>query len=144
MKIYKPEGHQYDQIKDLFGRVALKAPSNQFNWNSEGIEDEIQHSEFLVLETDERLVSFISYRETDDSAEIMALGTDSSYTGRGFMEKLLMEFVAKHHKASRQVFLEVHADNAAAIKVYMKVGFKLSRVRSGYYSDGKDALVFVG
>lgn len=144
MKIFKPGSSYHDELRQLFQQVAVNASKSQFNWSLESIEDELQQSQFLVLEVDERLVSFISYRENEDSVEIMALGTDFNNKGQGYMLKLLTEFASICRKNLKPIFLEVHAENLAAIKVYTKVGFKLNRIRSRYYSDGKDALVYRG
>ena len=57
---------------------------------------------------------------------------------RSLMETLLAEAVDR--KAHR-VFLEVRADNPAAIDMYRDLGFVQTGVRKGYYQpDGVDAL----
>ena len=38
-------------------------------------------------------------------------------------------------------FLEVRASNAAACRLYSKMGFEEVGIRKGYYSDGEDALL---
>ena len=37
--------------------------------------------------------------------------------------------------------LEVASDNVAALALYAKAGFRTAGTRSGYYSDGRDALI---
>ena len=37
--------------------------------------------------------------------------------------------------------LEVASDNVAALAFYAKAGFRTEGIRSGYYSDGRDALI---
>jgi ribosomal-protein-alanine N-acetyltransferase len=46
----------------------------------------------------------------------------------------------KYYKA-KQAFLEVRVTNEAAISLYKKLGFEISRTINGYYSDGEDAYV---
>lgn len=42
---------------------------------------------------------------------------------------------------AKQCFLEVRVSNTPAINLYKKMGFKVVRTISGYYSDGEDAYV---
>ena len=40
---------------------------------------------------------------------------------------------------ARQCFLEVRVSNLPAINLYKKLGFKISKIIRGYYSDGENA-----
>ncbi len=46
----------------------------------------------------------------------------------------------EYYKA-KQGFLEVRVTNDAAISLYKKLGFEITRTINGYYSDGEDAYV---
>ena len=46
----------------------------------------------------------------------------------------------EYYKA-KQCFLEVRVTNDAAISLYKKLGFEITRTINGYYSDGEDAYV---
>jgi ribosomal-protein-alanine N-acetyltransferase len=46
----------------------------------------------------------------------------------------------EYYKA-KQGFLEVRVTNEAAISLYKKLGFEVTRTINGYYSDGEDAYV---
>jgi [ribosomal protein S18]-alanine N-acetyltransferase len=46
----------------------------------------------------------------------------------------------RYYKA-KQCFLEVRVTNDAAISLYKKLGFEVTRTINGYYSDGEDAYV---
>jgi [ribosomal protein S18]-alanine N-acetyltransferase len=46
----------------------------------------------------------------------------------------------QYYKA-KQCFLEVRVTNDAAISLYKKLGFEITRTINGYYSDGEDAYV---
>jgi len=59
--------------------------------------------------------------------------------GRTLMNALLSE---ARDRGAREVFLEVRADNPAAIDLYERLGFERLAVRAAYYQpDGVDALV---
>lgn len=46
----------------------------------------------------------------------------------------------QYYKA-KQCFLEVRVTNEAAVSLYKKLGFEITRTINGYYSDGEDAYV---
>jgi len=46
----------------------------------------------------------------------------------------------EYYKA-KQCFLEVRVTNEAAVSLYKKLGFEVTRTINGYYSDGEDAYV---
>ncbi len=135
------------KLKELFLRVehAVKNKA-MFHWSSDMIDQEILDSMFYVAEDKAKsdVVAFISFRmsETDDGdvVDIISLGTDPQKQGHGLMTKLLKEFALFFSKKPATIFLEVHIENEKAIKVYNHLGFKVSRVRKSYYSDGKDCL----
>lgn len=44
-------------------------------------------------------------------------------------------------RGCREVFLEVRAENTAAIRLYERTGFEVAGGRRGYYGRGADAIV---
>lgn len=57
--------------------------------------------------------------------------------GRAVLQALLDE---ARFRGCRAAFLEVRASNVAARGLYRELGFVETRIRSGYYSDGEDAV----
>jgi len=45
------------------------------------------------------------------------------------------------HCNAKQCYLEVRLTNEAAVELYKKLGFEISRTVHGYYADGEDAYV---
>lgn len=88
---------------------------------------------------------FILCRAMAGEAEILTIGVDPSARRRGWGAALveMAAGIAQEAKAF-ELFLEVAADNMAAIKLYEATGFERVGLRKGYYPhpDGaKDAVV---
>ena len=58
--------------------------------------------------------------------------------GRALLHRAL---VAAADAGATEVFLEVAADNAAALRMYERAGFHMAGRRPGYYGPGNDALI---
>ena len=60
----------------------------------------------------------------------------------GIAEELLLR--AELACPTKQGFkLEIRKDNAAAYRLYSRLGYQIRRTRPGYYQDGQDALEMV-
>lgn len=91
-------------------------------------------------------VGFILLQVAVDQAEILTIGVDPSWRGGGLGAALLGHAaVLAAARGARALFLEVAEDNAEALALYQRVGFRPSGRRRGYYrrrSGGAvDALV---
>ncbi len=83
---------------------------------------------------------FALARVIADEAELLTLAVDPVARRQGLGRRLLAEFeeTAQERGAAR-VFLEVSADNAAALALYTGTGYSESGRRRGYYRspDGR-------
>jgi ribosomal-protein-alanine N-acetyltransferase len=81
-----------------------------------------------------------------DEAELLTIALDPDLRGRGAARELLRQHIARVRRAGAEaMFLEVAADNAAALRLYWAAGFAEFGRRKGYYPgpDGRrDALTF--
>ena len=89
---------------------------------------------------------FILARAIAGEAEILTLAVDPPQRRQGIARALLEAAIAAAENAGAEaVFLEVAADNPAAIALYGAVGFTQAGRRRGYYArpggDAIDALV---
>jgi len=81
-----------------------------------------------------RLRGFVIARFAADEAEILTITVESQARGRGVGRALLGESLRQAANAgARKVFLEVGADNVAAISLYNRFGFVKVGERAGYY-----------
>jgi ribosomal-protein-alanine N-acetyltransferase len=88
---------------------------------------------------------FILCRAVAGEAEILTIAVDPAARRRGWGAALVeMAAGVAREAAAFELFLEVAADNVAAIKLYETTGFERVGLRKGYYPhpDGaKDAVV---
>jgi ribosomal-protein-alanine N-acetyltransferase len=91
------------------------------------------------------VAGFILCRTIVDEAEVLTLATAPAHRRQGLARRLLeAAALAAGHRGAARLFLEVAADNAAAIALYQDAGFGRAGVRAGYYSTpagAVDALV---
>jgi ribosomal protein S18 acetylase RimI-like enzyme len=76
-------------------------------------------------------------------AELLRIAVDPAHRGGGLGQRLLtacQEALAA--EGMGEFHLEVRASNAAAVRLYSVCGWKRCGLRSGYYPDGEDALLF--
>ena len=78
----------------------------------------------------------------DDELHITAVAVDPDRRRSGH-GGLLLQALLQRARQLRAVHatLEVAGDNVAALALYAKAGFRTAGTRSGYYSDGRDALI---
>ena len=93
-----------------------------------------------------RLRGFALSRLAADEAEILTIAVDPSERKRGVGRDLLREHLQRATLAgARAMFLEVDAENVAAIALYTRFAFSKVGARAGYYRrpDGKPATALI-
>jgi ribosomal-protein-alanine N-acetyltransferase len=82
----------------------------------------------------------VFFRANSDIARLYSIAVADAARGRGLGEALL----AAAEKAARKLGctrmrLEVRQDNAGAVRLYERLGYRRFAARAGYYEDGTDA-----
>ncbi|EPX81555.1 GNAT family N-acetyltransferase [Litoreibacter arenae] len=107
-------------------------------------------SEFTELQRNAFVLTaphgFLMGRVTADEAELLTLAVDPAALRQGTGRSLVEAFKTRAAQdGAVTAFLEVAADNAAAISLYNATGFSGAGIRRGYYrrpdGTGIDALV---
>ena len=78
--------------------------------------------------------SFALVRVVADEAELLTLATDPRYRRRGLAAAVMSDWMAEaRRRGAARAWLEVAADNDAALALYAGAGFCVLGRRSGYY-----------
>lgn len=87
------------------------------------------------------VVGYVGLFLSRPDADVQTIAVDAADQGRG-IGRILME-AAVHHAwrvGCTRMFLEVRADNEAALALYARVGFVRLGRRARYYADRVDAI----
>lgn len=85
---------------------------------------------------------FVLGRAVLDEAELLTIAVDPALRRQGAGRALLAAFeAAAAARGASRAFLEVAADNVAALALYHGAGWAEAGRRRGYYGPGIDALV---
>lgn len=97
--------------------------------------------EFLVAEISGRVVGYVAGSVMGDCGEIESIAVDQEFRGRGLGFMLAKGLVDRFQQIGlRTCRLEVRTANAAAIRLYERLGFHVVGASPSYYADGGDAL----
>ena len=101
----------------------------------------------LVAEEDNKVIGFIDFMITFNSATIVQIAVLPEYRGKHIATNLLKEMEQTFPKnlddVVENVTLEVRKSNEAAINLYKKDGYEIIVEKKHYYADGEDALYMV-
>jgi len=118
-------------------------------WSEPEIEQMMERPEVTLLVArkvgapNTPLSGFNIYRQTPDEAEILSIAVDQSRRGAGLGDRLMRASIASlQGDRVKELFLEVDANNTAAIGLYRKLHFEQVGERPGYYEseEGKSAV----
>lgn len=95
-----------------------------------------------VFELAGEVIGYASLRFVDREGDVNTIAVAKEHQGKGFGKQLL-DWMLETAKLNgvKELFLDVRADNQAAISLYQKVGFDRIDVRRNYYENKIDALV---
>jgi len=101
---------------------------------------------YVACDAKHRIAGFAMLRLAADDAELMTIAVDPKWRGKGIGAALLRAACDDLLMSpAKKLFLEVAADNPAALALYRKQGFAEIGRREGYYAraDGKPATALV-
>lgn len=110
-------------------------------WSEQAFRNELGNpqSVFMVALGDGVVVGYGGFWRCIDEAHITTVSVNPDLQRQGIARKLMKQLL---EKAREEGFvcstLEVRAGNEAAIKLYEKLGYKITATRRGYYPDNKE------
>ncbi|MGV3651410.1 MAG: ribosomal protein S18-alanine N-acetyltransferase [Devosia sp.] len=123
--------------QDAEAIAAIHAEGFYRGWPAEdfiGFIDGRDTPTFIACDARRRIAGFATLRLAADEAELISIAVAKRWRGKGVGEALMRALLADlMHSPARRLFLEVAADNPAAIALYRKFGFAELGRRTGYY-----------
>lgn len=125
--------------EDLYALDCLLFPNDQ--WSKAEFDRITEKSISLVAYDKDRLIGYVLFRQDPQLSELMRIGISETQRRRGLAEGLIK--TGLQELRSEAIFLTVRLNNVGAISLYRKFGFTLQGIRTKYYRDDEDGLVFV-
>jgi [ribosomal protein S18]-alanine N-acetyltransferase len=132
-------------IDDLPQLVEIERRVHVAPWNEENFKGEMAkpYSQVLLItddETDTKVIGYIVFWLMFDECQILNVVVDLPYRGLGFAKQMVQKAVAQAAKKNlKRVILDVRRGNLAAIQLYQRLGFTVTRVQKKFYTNGEDA-----
>ncbi len=139
LRLFKPE--------DLIEVAAISAAGQYSDWSLRQFEDCFKENyQAWVLRNEEKILGFVVLLFQAEEAELLNLGVLPEWQHQGLASRLLQQVIEfARTKGLREIFLEVHELNDAAIHLYEKFQFKRIGRRKNYYIKAgvyHDAVLF--
>ncbi len=97
-----------------------------------GLIEKGAEAEIAVI--DGMLAGGVLCRAVLDEAEILTLMVHPGFRRQGIAQKLIGNYLSNKRETLSVLFLEVDADNAAAVSLYAQLGFEQAGIRKAYYA----------
>lgn len=108
-------------------------------WSADALRDLLKTAGTLAFSASD---GFVMTRVAGDEAEILTIAVVPGSRRKGIASALLNEAARQASKhGARTMFLEVAENNAAALGLYNRLGFREVGRRKSYYGPGEDALI---
>jgi ribosomal-protein-alanine N-acetyltransferase len=128
--------------RDAAAIAALHGASFQRGWSEHELEQLLTDRNVIAHRAtiNRALAGFILSRIAADEAEILSIAVAPARRSKGLARTLLELHMRRLLGLGvRTLFLEVDEDNAPAMRLYRRAGFRTIGCRPGYYQQGRDA-----
>jgi N6-L-threonylcarbamoyladenine synthase len=116
-------------------------------WAEESMRFELlaDHTRYFVLLTEQQVVGYagLSKLPGSDQADVQTIAVSEEIRGQGLGRRLMTKLIEEAKQlGSKEIFLEVRADNSVARSLYLALGFEHIDTRKRYYQpDDVDAWI---
>jgi ribosomal-protein-alanine N-acetyltransferase len=125
--------------------MAIERTAYAYPWSERFFRQEMQVecARSFLAEIEGRIAGYILFWLLPGAIDIHNIAVHSDFRRRGLGRRLLEQVVLEARgRASSRITLEVRKSNLSAQKLYESMGFAVTGVRKGYYSDdGEDAFL---
>lgn len=88
------------------------------------------------------VVGIVSVDEQGMYGRVFSIAVREAYQGLGIGTQLMKSVIdVFHRKKIKNIVLEVRRHNIRAIRFYQRLGFVVTGIEIGYYSDYEDAII---
>lgn len=139
IKIKNMDIEDLENIKNI-----LETDFDNF-WNYNILKEELlsENSHYIVAIIGSEIVGFAGVKVVAGQADIMNVVTKKSFRRKGVGTLLLNNLISICNALKvSSIFLEVNENNAPAILLYEKLGFKKVSIRKNYYNN-ENGIVYV-
>lgn len=114
-------------------------------WNFQMLMSSFSSEAFVgIVAEDGDIVGYGGMTVAADSADVDNIGVTAYFRNSGVATAILRELMRIARETGvKKMFLEVRVSNSAAMRLYLKNGFRGVYARQRYYSDGEDCLVMM-
>lgn len=131
-------------LADVDAVMSIERASFAYPWSTRFFlqELQVQCARSLVAEIDGKVVGYILFWLLPDEVDVHNLAVHTAFRRCGIGRALLRRVVERAKgRGALRVTLEVRHSNTSAQTLYRSMGFAITGIRKGYYSDnGEDAL----
>lgn len=130
---------------DLDSILAIEARCHVAPWTRQHFEAELAkpYSRMWVLtddETDQQVYGYVVFWDMGESYEILNVVVDLPHRGIGLGRKIVQSVANEALRAgATRLILDVRKSNLPAVALYQRIGFTITQIRKGFYSNGEDA-----
>lgn len=138
------------QVRDLPAVLEIERLSFSHPWHETTFQGELQNAPIsfpIVAEraADGRIAGYIIYWKIRDDVQINNIAVHPDLRGLGLGEALMRHVLSLvQAEGAAFVSLEVRVTNAAARRLYEKLGFEVFGLRKEYYSEPTEDAVVMG
>jgi ribosomal-protein-alanine N-acetyltransferase len=126
---------------DLLTIDILESEQTYQKWNSDVLRNALNHPmyETRILKVPGPVGFYITRQESGFSV-LNKLVVLETHRGRGYGQAMMNDWI---ERSDGSLMLQVESDNTPAQNLYLKLGFRKTRVLSKYYENGNDAYEMV-
>ena len=131
-------------MADIDDVMVIERTSYRFPWSTGFFLQELQVAcaRSILAEVHGRIVGYVLYWLLPGALDIHNIAVHVDFRRQGIARLLLGQVLGQAKgQSTTRVMLEVRKSNLPAQKLYEALGFSITGIRKGYYSDdGEDAL----